>query len=401
MKILVILLLEIVAVQSYYDPLNAYSKGNLQFTANVYKQMSTTNFGNFLICPMSVETVFALMHAGAKGNTASEIESVFSFLNNNKYVHSVYKKLSPKFQHVGDYNVSSANKVYIRHGFKIKDDFKNVATQIFNTEVQEINFNRNKEAVNEINNWVEKYTNGNILNLLSKEDVNEHTNVVLVNSMYFKGLWLHEFDKGSTQKRNFYLNNQNTVDVDMMEITKRFKYHECQETDSKHLEMNFWGSDVAMTIILPNKKEGLAALEKNLENVFEVLNYQYELVHVRFPKFEISSKLELKSILNQLGILEAFKETADFSGIVHTDSNKKLKIDKVIQKTYIKVDEEGTSVAEGSAAVGAGGSSLVMRRLQRPKEFFADHPFIYVLKNPYGIMFVGRYVSNTRAVEFG
>ena len=67
--------------------------------------------------------------------------------------------------------------------------------------------------------------------------------------------------------------------------------------------------------------------------------------------------------------------------------NKSLKIDKVIHKAYVKVNEEGTEAAASTAVVMKLKSAATV-----PTVFKADHPFLFIIKeNSTGtILFLGR-----------
>ena len=98
-----------------------------------------------------------------------------------------------------------------------------------------------------------------------------------------------------------------------------------------------------------------------------------EEVHLELPKFEFEFTSELKSVLNKLGMNDAFnKNIANFKGI-----GKELFIEKVIQKTYLKVDEEGTEAA-AITIVGGGGEIGFIPKIY---PMIVDRPFLFLLKN--------------------
>ncbi len=82
---------------------------------------------------------------------------------------------------------------------------------------------------------------------------------------------------------------------------------------------------------------------------------------------------------------DAFSNKADFSKMV---SKEHVYINDVVQKTFVKVDEEGTEAAAVTA--------IPMRALsmQKPKliVFRADRPFMFMIRHvPSGcILFMGR-----------
>ena len=85
---------------------------------------------------------------------------------------------------------------------------------------------------------------------------------------------------------------------------------------------------------------------------------------------------------------EAFTDDADFSGISETE---RLKIDAIIHKTFIDVDEEKTEAA-AATAIGMVRATAAMPQQFPRAEFHADHPFTYfILDNETGtILFMGR-----------
>lgn len=50
--------------------------------------------------------------------------------------------------------LKQANKVYVRDGYKLNQDFTAISKTVFNSEVQNINFMKAQEAADEINAWV-------------------------------------------------------------------------------------------------------------------------------------------------------------------------------------------------------------------------------------------------------
>jgi serpin B len=69
-----------------------------------------------------------------------------------------------------------------------------------------------------------------------------------------------------------------------------------------------------------------------------------------------------------------------------------LYISKVIHKAFVDVYEEGTEAAAATAILFPGSAQSA--RHPEPKIFFADHPFIFLIKdNKTGaILFLGRFM---------
>jgi serpin B len=111
-------------------------------------------------------------------------------------------------------------------------------------------------------------------------------------------------------------------------------------------------------------------------------------VEMAIPKFTFESQFNLKETLIQMGMKIPFSNDADFTGM--TASND-LKIDEVIHKAFIEVNESGTEAAAATAVIMVLKSALQEETIR----FTANHPFIYFImdKTTGGIIFMGRLVN--------
>jgi serpin B len=180
----------------------------------------------------------------------------------------------------------------------------------------------------------------------------------------------------------------------MMHQTEGFQYYDTG--DLKILQMSYLGREFAMTILLPSDVDGLAALEeqistKTLDRWLAKLRPQS--VSVALPKFTIdpSQSIELVPVLGEMGTRLAFDpNAADLTMIANPpDAADRLFLDQVRHKAFVKVDEKGT---EAAAATSTGLTELAPMPPTSPKQFRADHPFLFLIRDIQSemILFVGR-----------
>jgi len=103
------------------------------------------------------------------------------------------------------------------------------------------------------------------------------------------------------------------------------------------------------------------------------------------PKFEFESNFSLVPILIDMGMPDAFFDgAADFSGMT---GNRDLRIEEVVHKAYIAVDEEGTEAAAATFALGGFVSA--------PMRIVVDRPFVFLIRDidTGALLFVGRVLD--------
>lgn len=158
------------------------------------------------------------------------------------------------------------------------------------------------------------------------------------------------------------------------------------------------GQELSMIILLPAKRDGIAELQASLSGA--ALNEIYrsfseQQVQVELPKFAFEASHDAKATLLKMGLKSIFQETAHLERMfkLNSKSNQQnpAKVDKVIHKAKISVDESGAEAAAASMA------SVVLRNFIRPPTpiFIADHPFLFVIRHNRSNMplFMGRVSS--------
>ncbi|KAF5306577.1 hypothetical protein FQR65_LT07304 [Abscondita terminalis] len=367
--------------------LKDFAKSNKEFTANIYKELAQKNSGNFLGSPISAEIVLSMVHAGAKKQTAEQLAKGLSFPDDVSKIKLMMKAITTELKSEPDVNVlRTVNKMYVSDNLKISQDYKTTVADVFKSAVESVDFTKTDETVAKVNEWVSKNTENHIKELLAKGDVDQNTKAILLNAIYFRASWSKKFYDLNTKKSKFYTNKIGEIDVDMMETTNTYDFHKCGYFKAKFLKMPYLGKDLSMVVILPDEKDGLAHIEANIYEALDNQKYDWKKVHVKFPKFKMDATISFIPILEKLGIIDLFQENADLSGI--TSDGTPLHVSNVIQKSYIEVNENGTVATSATAALVALTSSY---NPELPVEFTADHPFIYYIESPAGILFVGRY----------
>ncbi|KAM3593914.1 uncharacterized protein V6R79_025414 [Siganus canaliculatus] len=184
--------------------------------------------------------------------------------------------------------------------------------------------------------------------------------------------------------------------VKMMHQVSKFPLTYIQEINSQILEMPYQGKELSMLIFLPDEMAdsttGLEKLEKELtyENFVEWTHpdkMNEVEVQVGLPRFKMEETYDLKSVLVNMGMVDAFDMAAsDFSGM---SPNNDLVLSKVVHKAFVEVNEEGTEAAAATAAIMMAYCDSL------PPSFIADHPFLFFIRhNPSkSILFAGRYCS--------
>ena len=244
-----------------------------------------------------------MVYTGARGDTAAEMALGLKYENSEP--NAVASKVGgvAKSYNVEGSPVSIANNVYLMTGYEVKPQFRETATKSFDSDIEAVDFSQSSEAAKKINDWVEQKTHNKIKDLIDPSLLDSLTRMVLVNAIYFKGKWAHEFDKQHTSKADFWTSETEKSQVDMMFIKEKFRYADLPELQASAIEVPYANSSLVMLIVLPNEKTGLAKLEADLANVdlAEISKKMHKVeVNLYMPRFKVEYDLSLKKPLQKV-----------------------------------------------------------------------------------------------------
>jgi serpin B len=334
-----------------------------------------------------------MTYAGAAGKTADEMRSVLGFTIEDKDLHPAFGALLKALAGKKGVKLAVANALWGQKGLAFLKPFLGVTKKHYGGGFRTVDFKtKTAAAIKTINLWVEDKTGKKIKDLVDEKSVNTDTRLVLTNAIYFKGAWKEKFSKKETKDKTFHVSASKSVSAPTMHLRKK-TLGLAKGTGFSALEMPYKGGGVSMVIVLPDKKDGLAEMEKGLtldmlEDAVDSMK-QTELDEVAVPRFKLEDKFELSKTLKAMGMATAFSSKADFSRMTE---DEKLLISKVIHKTFCDVTEEGTEAAAATAVVMARGGAMA-----EPKTFIADHPFLFLIRDRATglILFMGRITDPT------
>ncbi|XP_078686723.1 leukocyte elastase inhibitor-like isoform X14 [Branchiostoma floridae x Branchiostoma belcheri] len=364
------------------------SAANTEFALSLYRQLCGDS-GNVFFSPYSISVALAMTSLGARGSTEAAMKGTLCYKDmSNDVLHSTFSTLHQQLYASDKYTLQTANRLYGEQTYSFLQDFLNATRKNYGAELASVDFKGAAEQVRgTINKWVEEQTKDKIKDLIPAGAVDAMTRLVLVNAIYFKGNWDKQFKAEMTQDMDFNINNNEKVKVPMMKMEEKFNYGEFQDQKFRVLELPYVEKELSMLIFLPDEVEGIRNLESALTatTLQTVSSQMYSTkVNLMLPRFKLEQDFSLGETLKKMGMGEAFSDGADFSGM---SAAADLFISEVVHKAFVEVNEEGT---EAAAATGVMMRARMMPR--PPMKFFADHPFIFLIRDnrSSSVLFFGK-----------
>jgi serpin B len=371
------------------------------FATDLYAQLRRQP-GNLFLSPHSIATALTMTFVGARGDTASEMARVLHLQGAHAgeadaltglkaqvcEAYDLQRRLLNAHKD-GGFSLHVANALWAAAGYPLKAEFLTRIRDSFGGHVESLDFSNEPAARERINQWVSDQTRGKIKKLIGRGALNRQTPLVLTNAIYFKAAWEEQFRPEATRKEKFHVSAGRDVDAMMLNRTGFYDLAELKGV--RLLILPYKDQTASMILLLPDKMDGLAALEDSL-TAENLSSWRHEAkptqVALSLPKFETTSSFELNTPLIALGMRKAFRPgEANLTGIARV-AGAPLYVGLVIHKAFVEVDEEGTEAAAATAV--ALGAAAPMP--SRPVRFAADHPFVYIIldNRTHEILFMGR-----------
>ncbi|MBV9642913.1 MAG: serpin family protein [Verrucomicrobia bacterium] len=354
------------------------------FGFNLLQKLETREHRNLLISPASIEIALGMAYAGASGKTAEAMSRALGFDHSSRA--AALKELAglgASLENPGPgVTLKVANAAWIDDSVHLNQRFSADITETFKTKLESIRFN-DPGTILRINDWVSSATEGKINRLLQDPP---SPPIFLANAVYFHASWKSAFPKQSTKEQPFYPHDGSNLKVKMMRQRSRFRYAKGQEYAV--VTLPYVDDGFAMYCFLPDK--GVDPLVEELKkSSWSDLSRTLRPTEgsVALPKFKFEYGAALKKGLTELGLGIAFDaHHAEFTRMV--DGPPSLYISDVLHKTFLEVDEEG------STAAAVTGIQMKATAIMRPNEEFDlvfDRPFVVAIADEKSgtILFLG------------
>lgn len=361
------------------------AKQNADFSIRLL-QAANDNYDDnsqIILSPLSASFGLSMVTNGAVGDTQDELLETLGFDGfSTEEINAFNKKLIAELVDLDNTtSINIANSLWLNNGFIAKDGFKRALTTNYDAEVKTKDF-ADIKTIDQINEWCEKKTNGNIKNFL--EELSPEHRFILLNSIYFKGGWASKFGKAISGE--FTTEEQTKQDVEYL-CEKESRNLYVTNNLFSMAELPYGNAAYGLAILLPQENVGIAKCLSALtgDKWLEAINsMKWATLNLKLPKFKVEGKRSLLDILNVMGIEKAFDSEADLSAL----SERRTFISDVIQANYLSIDENGT---EASAITQIIGGDLY----NPPTEiidFHVNRPFLYFIKekSTNTILFMGK-----------
>jgi serpin B len=364
----------------------ALVRGNTQFAFDLYHELAREQpDDNIFFSPNSISTALAMVYGGARGDTATEIADAFHFDLPPAQLHAAFNALDQLLNAPHEFELVTTNAVWGQRGFPFVQAYLDLLARDYGAGLRLADFARAAEQERvKINQYVEEQTKGKIKNLFGSGAVDAATRMVLVNTIYFKGEWVHPFLPGFTEPQPFHRVDGSTVDVPMMyQHGAQLMLSNPASLHLQAIKLAYKGG-ASIEVIVPEGGH-FAEVERNFgPSMLRAITaaQQRQTLDFYLPKFSFRSTFTLNGTLQQLGVHHAFGD-ADFSGIAPGGG---LSISRVVHQATVTVDEKGT---EAAAATGVAIETAGFPEVR------VDRPFLFAITDDAtgAVLFAGRVLD--------
>lgn len=363
------------------DEIKSLARADAAFGLDVYRALAAANTDNLIVGPHSISTALAMIYAGARGETATEMADVLHFAelsgDISPTLDAIDRALASRSE-PGVVDLRTANQAFAQPGLPLVDQYLETLTRDFGAPLAELPFADPEAARQVINKWAAQRTNDRIPALFPAGALTPGTVLVLVNAVSFEASWHYLFDPAATTYQRFTLGDGSAENVLVMHFDLYLPLSIGDDYRAVELPYGVKG-DMSMVLILPDDLSAFDATvdAQRLQSIFDAITEQG--IHLSLPKFSFSSHPDMDTTLKGLGMRRVYGD-ADLSGMIDGSG---YFLQTVQHEAFIEVDETGT---EAHAATGAGIA------VSHGPTITFDRPFFFVIRDRTtgAILFLGR-----------
>jgi len=334
---------------------------------------------NQALSPTSIAMAFAMLSAGARGETLAELEAALHLPPQGE----LHSRMNALLLALRDRDVAATedsdglvvapvNDIYPQQGFTVETPFLDVLGERYDTGVWLMDYVNQAEAAREaINGAIAEATRDKIPELLPEGSLDSSTRLVLTNALYLKGAWANPFDPANTRDETFRAPGGDVTVPFLHGVHDGAKHLTNRQIEVTELPLV--GGQIVLDLIPLSTFAGGTPDAAALAGAFATLDESPATpVDIALPKYTTRVATDLVPALKSLGVDDLFG-AADLSGISSTTD---LTVTGAFHETFFALDEKGVEAAAATAIV-VGETSIP----PPPVTVVLDEPFLFVLRD--------------------
>ena len=343
-----------------------------KFSVEMLQSLTKDSEENVLFSPLSIYYALGMTQNAAANNTLQQMTDV---LRNdpatlNQYLFSYDSLLQQQDDNV---KLNLANSIWFNtdteERVQVKPDFLQTNADYYNAGLRELKFDDAAKDI--INAWVNHNTNEMIPEII--DEIPEDAIMYLINALAFEGEWQVKYEEEDIESGYFYPSENTYQEVQMMNSEEN--YYLADEFAQGFLKP-YKNPRYAFMAVLPNYDVKLSDYIANLDaDAFSKLldSVSEEPVLVGIPQFKTECSTELSEKFKDLGMTDAFDaDYSDFSS--GFESVNPIVINRILHKTFLEVDAEGTKAAAATAV-----EMECTMAIPEEKTVYLTSPFLYFI----------------------
>lgn len=368
------------------EEISSIDRAQLDFAVNLLKKTAEDGKSTIL-SPASVSASLFMLYLATNDRTKQQLHDVLggtaSTWQLQGHFHRFFSEINSRNK---NYTLDLANRLYVEKRFSITRSFERILPLYYEEDLNKFSFNEKNEIVKDLNNWISTKTNNKINDIISADSITSDTVMLLANAIYFKGTWKTQFMAEITRPNQFHISSNENIMIPTMRGTIEAAYYE--DDSVKAIKLPYIGNEIEMVIILPRTRFGLSDVLKTLTGE-KLLKYVREAsiteVAISLPKFRAEEKVDLRSVVESIGITDIFNAGADFGSL--TTDEIPIYVGKIMHAGFIEIDEKGTESAASTVVE-------LSNRMFADKTFKANEPFLFaIVKDMKTVLFAGKFVK--------
>lgn len=351
-----------------------------EFISKTFRYMlAGTENNNITYAPINFYVSLSILSEMTEKEAGKELQDALGYADLDKHatgLQNMVNSLKKRDQYdgiLGRLNLDTS--FWLQDTLRYQEAVMDMVQKKYSLEMFEGDF-QNSEFQKQMANWVYEKTNHSLQpqfnDLMTPTEDNAFC---IISTLDFFGEWSSRFETEDTEKGIFYCKDGTEVECEFMN-REWPQYAYVAGDDYIAATLDFVTRE-RMIFILPDETQDVHGFwtKDRLTDILSACGKDdLSVAKLKFsvPKFNCSSKIDLKAIAEKMQVNQLFDPS---SGAFGSFSDAPLHLTDIKQEANISIDEMGCSVASYIAIVSTGANAEQLEEV----EICLDRPFYYIL----------------------